>query len=474
LEGLEISEELFSYMYSKKRLDSNFAAHPQRDWLSKIQEANDILLLKDSVKYISSGHTPYLHDVKSNGDIDFLTVECVDNLKINYNAIKRIKKSHFEKEFLKNRIVKNSIVCTIKRRICNAFPFLEDNYKMAFNQDISFFLPNEDINAAYLAVYLNSKVGKTFANRQMTEQMNPYISVSNLSTLPIVILDSKFQIKIEEIFRQATSQSEQSIYKYTQAETLLLETLGLKDFEPSKEPVNIKSFKESFGASGRLDAEYYQKKYEFIERAIRNYINGYAEFDHFIDNYSTGFPFKSETYITSGGIPLIRINNVNKGILDISNAINIPGADIDLSPKDIAIENDILISMSGTIGNSCKIPKGVRAVINQRIMRITPKNFDNEVLPLIINSPIGEFQLNRIGTGAVQTNISSTDIRKILIPKLTTSIQTELSKKINESFQLKTQSEQLLELAKTAVEKAIEENEEEAMLYIKAKLKELN
>ena len=52
----------------------------------------------------------------------------------------------------------------------------------------------------------------------------------------------------------------------------------------------------------------------------------------------------------------------------------IPQGDISLSPKDVANENDILISMSGTIGNSCKVPKGVNAVVNQRIMRISPQN----------------------------------------------------------------------------------------------------
>lgn len=93
--------------------------------------------------------------------------------------------------------------------------------------------------------------------------------------------------------------------------------------------------------------------------------------------------------------------------------------------------------MSGSIGNSCKIPKGVKAVINQRIMRITPKDFENEVLPLVINSLIGQYQLNRIGTGGVQTNISSPDIRKILIPKLNGKVQQSLSGKIKESFYLK-------------------------------------
>lgn len=235
------------------------------------------------------------------------------------------------------------------------------------------------------------------------------------------------------------------------------------------ENLNVKSFKDSFGTTGRLDAEYYQKKYEVVIAKIKSYKNGFSVLNTFMNNYSTGFPFKSETYCEQG-IPLIRINNISKGSLNLLNATNIPFADFKLSEKDIAIENDILISMSGTIGNSCRVPKGIKAVVNQRIMRFTPKDFDSEVLSLIINSAIGFKQLERIGTGGVQTNISATDIKEIFIPKLDKNIQTKIAKLIEESFSLKKQSEHLLEVAKRAVEIAIEENEEVAIEYINQQL----
>jgi hypothetical protein len=82
--------------------------------------------------------------------------------------------------------------------------------------------------------------------------------------------------------------------------------------------------------------------------------------------------------------------------------------------------------MSGTIGNSCKIPKGIEAVINQRI------------------------RLNE----------------NIIIPIINNNIQTKIEEKIKESFSLKESSKQLLELAKKAVEIAIEDGENEAMEYI--------
>ncbi len=37
----------------------------------------------------------------------------------------------------------------------------------------------------------------------------------------------------------------------------------------------MKNFKDSFGTTGRLDAEYYQKKYEVVIEKIKSYKNGF-------------------------------------------------------------------------------------------------------------------------------------------------------------------------------------------------------
>jgi restriction endonuclease S subunit len=237
----------------------------------------------------------------------------------------------------------------------------------------------------------------------------------------------------------------------------------MTDFSPSTEKVNIKSFKESFIATGRLDAEYYQPKYEEMMASIKKLPCNILS--DFIKSYSTGYPYKSDDYLDNG-IPLIRINNIKKGFLELSNTAYLPTEQMEISENDIAVEGDILLSMSGTIGNTCVIPKGVTALINQRIMRFTPQNYNPLVLMLILNSIIGEYQLERIGTGGVQTNISSNDINKIIIPILSDETQNQIANLIQQSFTLKSQSEALLTTAKRAVELAIETNEQTALDFI--------
>ena len=61
-----------------------------------------------------------------------------------------------------------------------------------------------------------------------------------------------------------------------------------------------------------------------------------------------------------------------------------------------------------------------------------------------------------------------------MVPIIEKPTQQKISELIEESFRLKKQSEQLLELAKTSVEKAIEEGEEIAEEFINLELKKLN
>ena len=58
------------------------------------------------------------------------------------------------------------------------------------------------------------------------------------------------------------------------------------------------------------------------------------------------------------------------------------------------------------------------------------------------------------------------DEKWALIEKHRTAAQEKLADLVEESFQLKKQSEHLLEVAKTAVEMAIEKDEKTAMEYI--------
>ena len=141
--------------------------------------------------------------------------------------------------------------------------------------------------------------------------------------------------------------------------------------------------------------------------------------------------------------------------MDLSDVAYLAEEDYLLAPQDITKPGDIVLSMSGTIGATAIIPDDIpKSSINQRILRFTPKGIDKYYLTLVLNTIIGEYQLARIGTGGVQTNISYKDIKEILIPTIE-DIQQKIADLVHRSHEARTKAKELLEEAKQKVEKMI-------------------
>lgn len=420
------------------------------------------------VTYISSGHTPYKHDLKE-GEVKFITVECVGNLSLNESKLKRITRKQYDEEFLKNKVIKGSIVCTIKRRICQCFPFIDEPKEpLAMNQDVAFFVPKKSVNAAYLATYFNCEIGQSFANRQQTEQMNPYLSVENLSSLPVYVADYDFQLKIEEILINAHAKSEESKALYAEAENLLLDELGLRDWSPSDDSISVKSFAESFADTGRLDAEYYQPKYDELMTLIKNNSVGVVKS---INEISEPLRYGSSAkldYIESG-VPFLRIADITNHRFDAEKIKYILGEAASDEVFASVETNDVLVSRSGTLGLSVSIPKHLSgAIFGSYFIRVRPDNdlIDSDYLALYLNSKVGALQVEQISTGGIQTNLTVPVIEALKIVVPSKERQRHFADAVKKSFSAQDESKQLLEIAKRAVEVAIEDSEAAAMNWI--------
>ncbi len=92
--------------------------------------------------------------------------------------------------------------------------------------------------------------------------------MSLIKELLVPTFENKISSEIENVVKKSEFKRNASFETYAKAETILLKEIGLVNFELSKEPVNIKNFKESFGLTKRLDAEYYQIKYEQVIEKI--------------------------------------------------------------------------------------------------------------------------------------------------------------------------------------------------------------
>lgn len=395
---------------------------------------------------------PFLRseDVRDNY-LDFSTIHYVSD-----DVHKILHKSHCRK---------NQVILTMAGAYLGRSAVFDKDFECSSNQATAkITLKDDKVLPYFLSTFLNCYYGQFQINRYRTLTGQPNINLGQIQTLRVPILSNAFQLEIERLVKSAHAKLEESKALYAEAEKMLLDELGLSNWQPSPENVAVKSLKESFFETGRLDAEFYQPKYDELMQVIR--ANKFVELGNLVVEHSTGYPFDSKSYIETG-YDLIRINNIKKGLLDLSSSAKIPNDDILLSPKDIVKENDLVLSMSGTIGNCCKVPKDVKGIINQRILRFSIKDVDVDTLVLLINSIVGTMQLERVGTGGVQTNISSSDIFKIEIPIIPKSLQDTVCNQVTKSFELQAESKQLLELAKQAVEVAIEQDEDAALAMIK-------
>lgn len=334
-----------------------------------------------------------------------------------------------------------------------------------------------------LSTFLVSKYGRVQTLRESTGNVQLCLFIHKLKELKIPQFSQDFQLEIQKLVQDSHKALEDSKRLYKEAQELLYKELELDFKNPlesllksslqAKKPselanindiskkyphlnISVRSLSKSLHKSGRLDSEYYQSKYDLMENKIKDYKGGYCKLQNLVLNYSGGFAFSSDDYLENGDLALIRINNIKNANLDMSNAVYLKKQCEKLSLKDKVKQGDILISMSGSIGLSCLIKENIEAMTNQRILKISIKDFSGDVLVLLLNSIFCKLQFERIGTGGVQTNISSNDILDILIPKINPATQEQIALKIQKSFTLRAKSKDLLQNAKIKLENAIE------------------
>ena len=92
---------------------------------------------------------------------------------------------------------------------------------------------------------------------------------------------------------------------------------------------------------------------------------------------------------------------------------------------------------------------------------------DNAVLPdyltLVLNSKIVRLQAERSAGGSIIQHWKQSEIENVSITILLMSLQQKIAAKVRESFALRAESKRLLDLAKHAVELAIEQGEDNAI-----------
>jgi restriction endonuclease S subunit len=462
----------------KFRIDSEYFKKEYLEIENKLQKIG--FEYNKNISIIKSGTTPKNRDENLKEGAVLLKTNDIRNNTLFYEKNSFFYIDFFTNEKMKSTKLKNNDVLInivgATTDVIGRVSLVFDNFPSAnITQAMAFCRIKENfIKASYLFTFLQTHLGKTQIKRlaRPTGQYN--LNLEEVGKIKIPIFSNSFQLEIEKLVKTAHQKLEESKEFYKQAENLLLKELDLIDYVPTTENISVKSFSESFKTSGRLDAEYYSPKYDEILEKIENYHGDFDKLGNLVKikkSVETGTSFYEET-----GLEYIRVSNLS--VFEISKSDIFINSDY-FNPKEkekltkeekIAKlqpkKDTILFSKDGSVGIAHKLNRDEKFITSGAILHLNIKNSD-EVLPdfltLVLNSILIKMQSERDAGGSIIKHWKPSEIENVLIPKITKSIQTEISNLIQKSFQLREESKQLLELAKKSVEVAIEKDEKEAL-----------
>ncbi|MGG7091748.1 restriction endonuclease subunit S [Campylobacter sp. 1BO] len=332
-------------------------------------------------------------------------------------------------------------------------------HKQFFSTEYLIYRPKTDkISANTLLAFSLSKPVQNILNKSQygTEHPRFYEFVFNEMPIPNSIF--ALNNEIDEIMKNAYECLEQSKDLYRQAEILLYEEIGLDPNDPllSIQPlsnrlnVSVQTLKQSFLATGRLDSEYYQQKYDDIENLIKNYRGGYFSFDDteikdrkFIPKDDEFYKYIELANISSNG-------NINES--ELQNGKNLPSR-----ARRLVKNGDLIVSsVEGSFSSCAIITKEFDGyIVSTGFYVIKSARINSETLLVLFKSKFFQDYLKKFSNGTILTAISKDEFKNLLIPKFSLKIQESIAKNLQKSFDLISEAKNLLKNAKEMVENSI-------------------
>jgi len=458
LKGLEVSEVMFKTIVKDTdyfRIDSEFQLHYYLDILKSLQSIKHSLF-DEKIELLTDGKHGGVTLTDSgviflrNTNIKEGVIDLSDLRFISKQESNETKRAEFEAGDLLLTTIGTIGLCA---KVPNGFP------KATINQNLVRIVLKNKNEASLVCAFLNSKYGRGQLLRWGAGNVYQMINYPNLKNVIIPNFLEGFAKKIDNLYNKSELAREQSKTLYRQAEDLLLESIGLKNFKPSKKRTNVKSFKESFLATGRLDAEYYMPKYEEIEKKMKTL--NYAKVKDLVSFINHG---KQPPYIENGTIRVFSQKWIGDKSIDYSflketeeayTSQEFANQNIDY----VAKKNDILYYSVGANLGYCHnylVDEPIMPGSFITLIRANSKKINPIYLGFVLNSIVGRMQAEKWKSASAQPYVYPKDISEFVIPLVETAVQRKISTLVQESFNLQRESEELLEEAKEMVEREIE------------------
>ncbi|MDE0326730.1 MAG: restriction endonuclease subunit S [Candidatus Poribacteria bacterium] len=449
-------------LHKDKRLDAGHYHPYHLESLRKFE--NKSQPLSEFIIHISGGATPLGAEYPEEG-IPFLRVQNIMPNYISDPDIKYLSPSQ-NQEILRSQLKKDDVLLTITGVSYGKSAVVTDEFVGANINQHSVKMTVKNIVPYFLSTFLNCKYGYSQSTRHVVGITRPALDYSAIKSFSIPDFSGGFQEIIASYCHQAEKSREDSKQCYNEAQILLLAELGLADWQPKHQLTFVKNFSDT-ESTGRIDAGYFQPKYDEIVNAIKSYVGGWDTLGN-LAALKKCVEVGSKEYIESG-IPFVRVSNLSPYEITQEKYIS-EELYVELTehqPK----QGEILFSKDATPGIAYYLREVPEKMIPAGgILRLESKTdkIGNEYLTLVLNSILTQEQVKRDVGGSVILHWRPDQVAGTVIPILHQEKQAEIEQKVLESFNLRKRAKSLLECAKCAVEKAIEQNEQTAIDWLES------
>lgn len=322
--------------------------------------------------------------------------------------------------------------------------------------------PKEEKNAELLATFLRGKYGQTQITRFTRGAIQKGLILEDMDQLVVPVFGDGIVEAIRDVIQSAYQLQEKANYCYREAQRALEISVG--SISVPAGTVSVRDISSSYHITGRLDAEYYQPKYDEYLSLITGYKNGYSIVkDEFLPIRETCDRGLAEyQYVEIGDV------DISTGSASYNT---IATDDLPDNAKIITQKSDVLVSTVRPNRGAVAILEDDGLLVSGAFTVLRERGkYKKEVLQVLLRLPLYRDWLLRYNVGTSYPVIKDDDVLNMPIPLFEDAVQKEIAAKVQESFALRRQSKQLLEYAKQAVEMAIEQGEDAALEWLKDKV----
>ena len=423
------------------------------------------------MKIDASAFYPALEPYYNEGNLPFIRVQDTD-MKIDYdNCIKIPETITQNPDFSTLKITNLGDIVITKGGSIARVGFIKK--KSAVCRDLIFLnasiLPNFEYK--FLYIYCLSYIYKDLLIRSSSMTAQPHLTITLVKDIPIYNPKQDFKIFMASLFDKIIKLDGLINSNYKNAEKILLNELGIQNWQPKHELSYVKNFSD-VSISNRYDAEYFQPKYDEILEII-NKNNHTTLIEQFDIIRNSGLEYDSE-----GKNGVIKTKQLKECFIDFNVEDRTNQGD-----SNILVKNQDVLFASMGVGSLGKantyydFEDNDKYIIDSTLKIFRAKigsKISPEYLDVYLHSQLAQELIyqNIVGSSGI-ISIYESYLQSLPIPIINRKAEEKIIENVHNAHLFNFQSKQLLEIAKRGVEIAIEENEEIATEWINEQILKL-